>query len=232
MGQDSTLQSAGSKNKEINQYSYDINGISEDVIMDASSATDQDVRKIQRGHKLEEILFDIDSIRIEQAPEFGRKAIQRLGFENAGISSINVKREELINSTEAHNLLGGHLQVGSKVWYGLLRSGRQGTWNQHRMSKNEARAIDVPKQEYNSRILAALFCLYGCSHLVVVAFMWMVVSRSSRRWILRCVARVENVDTPGSDTIGSRDATAFRIRACCAGDHGPAEWFASRASRF
>jgi hypothetical protein len=88
------------KTKEINQYSYDINGISEDVIMDASSATGQDVRKIQRGHKLEEILFDIDSIGIEQAPEFGRKAIQRLGFENAGISSIHVKREELINSTK------------------------------------------------------------------------------------------------------------------------------------
>ena len=42
------------------------------------------------------------------------------------------------------------------------------------MSKNEARAIDVPEQEHNSRILAALFCLYGCSHLVVVAFLWMV----------------------------------------------------------
>jgi len=37
------------------------------------------------------------------------------------------------------------------------------------------------------------------------------VSRSNRRWILRCVARFENVDTLGSDTIGSRDATAFRI---------------------
>ena len=37
------------------------------------------------------------------------------------------------------------------------------------------------------------------------------VSRFSRRWILRCVARVENVDTLGSNTIGSRDATAFRI---------------------
>jgi len=42
------------------------------------------------------------------------------------------------------------------------------------MSKTEAGTIDVPKQEYNSRILAALFCLYGCSHLVVVAFIWMV----------------------------------------------------------
>ena len=37
------------------------------------------------------------------------------------------------------------------------------------------------------------------------------VSRARRRWILRCVARVEIVDTLRSDTIGSRDATAFRI---------------------
>ena len=87
------------KTKEINQYSYDISGIKEDVILDLE-ATGQDVRKIQRGHKIEEILFDIDSIGIERAPEFGRKAIQRLGFENAGISSINVKREELVNSTK------------------------------------------------------------------------------------------------------------------------------------
>ena len=87
------------KTKEINQYSYDISGITEDVILDLE-ATGQDVRKIQRGHKLEEILFDIDSIGIEQAPEFGRKAIQRLSFENADISSINVKREELVNSTK------------------------------------------------------------------------------------------------------------------------------------
>jgi hypothetical protein len=56
------------------------------------------------------------------------------------------------------------------------------------MSKNEARAIDVPKQEYNSRILAALFCLYGCSHLVVLAFTWTVflaLARSGYSDVLR-----------------------------------------------
>jgi hypothetical protein len=42
------------------------------------------------------------------------------------------------------------------------------------MSKNEVRTIDAPKQESHSRILAALFCFYGCSHLVVVAFIWIV----------------------------------------------------------
>jgi len=99
-GKNLRFKAADPKTKEMNQYSYDINGISEDVILDESLATGQDVRKIQRGHNIEEILFDIDSIAIEQAPEFGRKAIQRLGFENAGISSINVKREELINSTK------------------------------------------------------------------------------------------------------------------------------------
>ena len=42
------------------------------------------------------------------------------------------------------------------------------------MSTNEVRAIDVAKQEFHSRILAALFCFYGCSHLVVAAFIWIV----------------------------------------------------------
>ena len=109
------------KTKEINQYSYDINGIREDVIMDMQ-ATDQDVRKIQRGHKLEEILFDLDSIGIEQAPEFGRKAIQRLGFENASISSIRVKREELINSTKLLTFWEVNCKAGRKfgtVYYDL-----------------------------------------------------------------------------------------------------------------
>ena len=36
-------------------------------------------------------------------------------------------------------------------------------------------------------------------------------SRSSGRWILRCVARVENVDTPWGDTFWGSVATAFRI---------------------
>ena len=99
-GKNLRFKAADPKTKEMNQYSYGINGISEDVIMDESLATGQDVRKIQRGHKIEEILFDIDSIGIEQAPEFGRKAIQRLGLENADVSSINVKREELVNSTK------------------------------------------------------------------------------------------------------------------------------------
>jgi hypothetical protein len=83
--------------KEINQYSYDINGITRDVIMDLG-ATDQDVRKIQRGHKIEEVLFELDSIKLEQAPEFGQRAMQRVGLENAHIDSIHVKREEQVRT--------------------------------------------------------------------------------------------------------------------------------------
>lgn len=87
--------------KEINQYTYDINGVTHNVILDVA-ATDQDVRRIRGNHKVEEILFDLDSIKLEQAPEFGRKSMQRLGFENASISSIRVKREE---SIQTHKLL-------------------------------------------------------------------------------------------------------------------------------
>src|SRR4030095_5077558 len=83
--------------KEINQYSYDINGITRDVIMDLQ-ATDQDVRKIQRGHKIEEVLFALDSIKLERAPELGQRAMQRVGLENARIDSIHVKREEQVQT--------------------------------------------------------------------------------------------------------------------------------------
>jgi hypothetical protein len=109
------------KTKEINQYFYDINGIHNDVIMNLE-ATDQDVRKIQRGHKLEEILFELDSIGIEQAPEFGRKAIQRLGLEDARISTIKVKREELAQSTKLMTFWEIECQSGRKwatVFYDL-----------------------------------------------------------------------------------------------------------------
>jgi hypothetical protein len=81
-----------------------------------------DVRKIQRGHKLEEILFALDSIGIETAPEFGRKAIQRLGLEDARISTIKVKREELIQSTKLMTFWQIDCQSGRKwatVFYDL-----------------------------------------------------------------------------------------------------------------
>ena len=82
--------------KEINQYSYDISGITRDVIMDLG-ATDQDVRKIQQGHKIEEILFELDSIKLEQAPELGQRALQRVALDNASLESIHVKRVEQEN---------------------------------------------------------------------------------------------------------------------------------------
>jgi hypothetical protein len=81
--------------KEMSQYVYDINGIHNDVILDIS-ATDQDVRRIQGGHKLEEILFELDSVNLERAAELGQRAMKRVGFENASISTIHVKREELV----------------------------------------------------------------------------------------------------------------------------------------
>ena len=83
--------------KEINQYSYDINGITRNVILDLQ-ATDQDVRKIQRDHKIEEVLFELDSIKLERAPELGQRAMQRVGLENARIDSIHVKREEQVQT--------------------------------------------------------------------------------------------------------------------------------------
>jgi len=107
--------------KEISQYFYDINGVHNDVILDIG-ATDQDVRKIQGGHKLEEILFELDSIGIEQAPELGRKAMQRLGLENARISSIKVRREEMAQTKKLMTFWEVNCQAGRKwatVFYDL-----------------------------------------------------------------------------------------------------------------
>jgi hypothetical protein len=107
--------------KEMSQYVYDINGITNDVVLDLS-ATDQDVRKIQGGHKLEDILFELDSIKLEQAPEVGQRAIQRLGLENAQISSIHIKREELIATHKLLTFWEVDCQAGRKwgvVYYDL-----------------------------------------------------------------------------------------------------------------
>ena len=64
------------------------------------SGSDIEVSRLQENHKIEEILFDLDTIKLEQAPEIGQRAIQRLGLENASPSSIGVKREELGESTK------------------------------------------------------------------------------------------------------------------------------------
>ena len=82
------------KTGEINHYNYDINGVSSDVILDVSGPDIPLTRRLQ-NHKLEEILFDLDAIKLEQAPEIGQRAVQRLGPESSLPSYMRVKREEL-----------------------------------------------------------------------------------------------------------------------------------------
>jgi len=82
------------KTGEINHYNYDINGVSSDVILDVSGPDIAVTRRLQ-NHKLEEILFDLDAIKLEQAPEIGQRAVQRLGPESSLPSYMRVKREEL-----------------------------------------------------------------------------------------------------------------------------------------
>ena len=43
------------------------------------------------------------------------------------------------------------------------------------MSTDEVRVVDQPDQEFHRRILAVLFCFYGCAHLVVVSFTWLII---------------------------------------------------------
>jgi len=93
------FQAPDPKTGEIDHYSYSLNGVSNDVLMDLSGP-DLDLNRLKERHKLEDILFELDSIKLEQAPEFGRKAIQRLGFENARLGTMEIKREEVGESTK------------------------------------------------------------------------------------------------------------------------------------
>jgi hypothetical protein len=107
---------------DISNYSYDINGVSPNVILDLSGPA-MEVRRLTEQHRLEDILFELDSIRLEQASELGQRAIQRLGFvENARLTSIHVKREELGEGTKLVTFWSVNCQAGRKsgsVIYGL-----------------------------------------------------------------------------------------------------------------
>jgi hypothetical protein len=85
------------KTSEVKQYTYDINGVTNDVLSDVA-ATSDDVQRIRRGHNLDEILFDFDTVKLDQAPDFGRRALERLGFENARVYATHLQREELVGS--------------------------------------------------------------------------------------------------------------------------------------
>jgi len=87
------------KTGEISQYTYDINGVTSDVISNLSGP-DIEIKRLLQNHKIEEILFDLDAIKLEQAPEIGQRAVQRLGPESSLPSYIRVKREELGESTK------------------------------------------------------------------------------------------------------------------------------------
>jgi hypothetical protein len=87
------------KTGEISHYTYDINGVTSDVILNVSGP-DINVKRLLQNHKLEEVLFDLDAIKLEQAPEIGQRAVQRLGPDSSLPSNIRVKREELGESTK------------------------------------------------------------------------------------------------------------------------------------
>jgi hypothetical protein len=87
------------KTGEISHYSYDISGVKNDVLSDVSNP-DLELKRLLENHKIEEILLDLDAIKLEQAPEIGQRAVQRLGLENSVPSTIRVKREELGESTK------------------------------------------------------------------------------------------------------------------------------------
>jgi len=59
------------------------------------SGPDIAVTRRLQNHELAEILFDLDAIKLEQAPEIGQRAVRRLGSESSLPSYMRVKREEL-----------------------------------------------------------------------------------------------------------------------------------------
>lgn len=109
------------KTGEVHQYTYDINGVTNDVLLDVAVTSD-DVRRIQQGHKLDEILFDFDTVKLDQAPDFGRRALERLGFENARIYATHLKREEQTDNLKLMTFWEITCVGGGKwgtVWYDL-----------------------------------------------------------------------------------------------------------------
>ncbi|MEO8436649.1 MAG: hypothetical protein ABI596_17255 [Pyrinomonadaceae bacterium] len=76
--------------REVNQYKYDING----VTIDTRHANILPRLRQPPNSKLKlgDLLFDLNEVRLESAPNLGRKALERLSFGGGQVSFFKVSR--------------------------------------------------------------------------------------------------------------------------------------------
>jgi hypothetical protein len=85
--------------KDINQYRYDINGVTIDTLQSSINPLPAWVQIARtRGHKTEDFIFDLGEVNLETAPDLGRKACERLGLTGGEVTNYTVSREPITMS--------------------------------------------------------------------------------------------------------------------------------------
>ncbi len=77
---------------QVNQYKYDLNGVTTSELSNIGDQTPIRLR-INRKLKLEDLVFDLEELKLEMAPDLGQKALARLGFNGGQISLYKVSRD-------------------------------------------------------------------------------------------------------------------------------------------
>ena len=81
------------RGKEVTTYMYDINGVRSNALHNIGDPTPISVR-MSRRYKLENFLFDLDAVKLDSAPDLGKKALARLNFSDGRITYYKVATEE------------------------------------------------------------------------------------------------------------------------------------------
>ncbi len=117
---------------EVTQYKYDLNGVTTSSLSNIGDQTPIRLR-INRKLKLEDLVFDLDEIKLEMAPDLGEKALARLGFTGGQITHYKITRD---SRTFGRNEL-------VTAWEVSCKQGRKTGWVSYDLNGNE---LKVSKQ--------------------------------------------------------------------------------------
>jgi hypothetical protein len=76
---------------EINQYKYDVNGVTTNALSNIADPTPIEVKMGE--FRIDQLYFDLDEVDLAMAPDLGKKALDRLGFTAGKVSHYQIKRK-------------------------------------------------------------------------------------------------------------------------------------------
>jgi hypothetical protein len=124
------IKAISPRDNEVNTYKYDINGVTTSALHNIGDSTPISVR-MSRKYKLEDFVFDLDRVKLEIAPDLGKKALARLNFTAGKITHYTIKTEE--NPFERRDL--------ATVWNVSCQQGRKSGIVMYELNGNELKVL-------------------------------------------------------------------------------------------